>query len=279
MVAAIIFWTIMGRNSVATIPCQVCGDRSYGRHYGQWTCDGCSCFFKRSVRKNITYTCISGHNDCIIDKARRNWCPSCRLAKCFRLKMNSKAVQRERGPRCVMPAFATTESCRSRDEDQSKGNHIELEINYSVDDLFVAAMFAVSQSVLLAFTTREERRELLIEKYPHFLALAISTADARMRKHVQHVLPKHLEMNSEEFRLSICILLCKMGSSTAALSFAPPLLPIYTHWLSIHCTSFSWPSRAHEIIALIDEIWHDRTNLDHLLSRPAADLIDRIFRL
>lgn len=69
-------------------------------------------------------------------------------------------------------------------EGQSRNDSTKGEITYSVDDLFVAAMFAVSQSVLLAFTTREERRELLTAKYPHFLALAISSADARMRKQV-----------------------------------------------------------------------------------------------
>ena len=30
----------------------------------------------------------AGRGQCQIDKARRNWCPSCRLAICFRAKMN-----------------------------------------------------------------------------------------------------------------------------------------------------------------------------------------------
>lgn len=96
------------------MPCCVCGDRSSGKHYGAICCDGCSCFFKRSVRKGAIYTCIgkwkvhfqsrveihannfslneAGKGNCIIDKTRRNWCAYCRLQRCFQSRMNVAGI-------------------------------------------------------------------------------------------------------------------------------------------------------------------------------------------
>uniref|UniRef100_A0A8C7YL28 Nuclear receptor subfamily 2, group C, member 2 n=1 Tax=Oryzias sinensis TaxID=183150 RepID=A0A8C7YL28_9TELE len=82
--------------------CVVCGDKASGRHYGAVSCEGCKGFFKRSVRKNLTYSCRS-KQDCVINKHHRNRCQFCRLRKCLKMGMKTESVQSERKPIEVVP--------------------------------------------------------------------------------------------------------------------------------------------------------------------------------
>lgn len=51
-----------------------------------FSCEGCKGFFKRTVRKDLTYTCRD-NRDCIIDKRQRNRCQYCRYQKCLNVGM------------------------------------------------------------------------------------------------------------------------------------------------------------------------------------------------
>lgn len=57
-----------------------------GKHYGVYSCEGCKGFFKRTIRKDLTYTCRD-NKDCQIDKRQRNRCQYCRYQKCLAMGM------------------------------------------------------------------------------------------------------------------------------------------------------------------------------------------------
>jgi len=75
--------------------CSICGDRASGKHYGVYSCEGCKGFFKRTVRKELTYACRED-KQCLIDKRQRNRCQYCRYNKCMAMGMKREAVQEER---------------------------------------------------------------------------------------------------------------------------------------------------------------------------------------
>lgn len=75
--------------------CAICGDKASGKHYGVHSCEGCKGFFKRTVRKDLSYTCRD-NRDCTIDKRQRNRCQYCRYQKCLSAGMKREAVQEER---------------------------------------------------------------------------------------------------------------------------------------------------------------------------------------
>lgn len=55
------------------------------------SCEGCKGFFKRTVRKDLTYQCRD-NRDCTIDKRQRNRCQYCRYQKCLAAGMKREGI-------------------------------------------------------------------------------------------------------------------------------------------------------------------------------------------
>lgn len=58
-------WNIATKKGTPGLICVVCGDTSSGKHYGILACNGCSGFFKRSVRRKLIYRWVPSKYICI----------------------------------------------------------------------------------------------------------------------------------------------------------------------------------------------------------------------
>ncbi|CAP33396.1 Protein CBR-NHR-97 [Caenorhabditis briggsae] len=76
--------------------CVVCGDRACSHlYYGVAACHGCKCFFWRTVKSKLNYSCRYGGN-CSISTAGRNACRYCRFHRCLFVGMKMEAVKMDR---------------------------------------------------------------------------------------------------------------------------------------------------------------------------------------
>ncbi|XP_063958162.1 uncharacterized protein LOC129265451 [Lytechinus pictus] len=80
------------------IPCQVCGAMSSGLHFGVFTCEGCKCFYRRSIREGANYACAK-ERSCEITMETRNSCRFCRFQKCIGLGMSKEGIKLGRRPK------------------------------------------------------------------------------------------------------------------------------------------------------------------------------------
>lgn len=88
-----------------------------GKHYGVYSCEGCKGFFKRTIRKDLIYTCRD-NKDCLIDKRQRNRCQYCRYQKCLVMGMKRE------GEAPHSPSLLSRESCWHINNGQRQIQHV-----------------------------------------------------------------------------------------------------------------------------------------------------------
>ena len=161
------------------IECVVCNDKSSGKHYGQYTCEGCKSFFKRSVRRNLTYTCRVNKN-CPIDQHHRNQCQHCRFKKCLKMGMKREAVQRGRVPNTNIPK--TQQQIENNSECFYQPNNIQNE-KYSKSNLIKYKSNKNDELVIKNSTSMNNILDLGIVNYP----MMSSTSKSNIGTHLTSI--------------------------------------------------------------------------------------------
>ncbi|XP_049822638.1 retinoic acid receptor RXR-alpha-B isoform X3 [Aethina tumida] len=151
--------------------CSICGDRASGKHYGVYSCEGCKGFFKRTVRKDLSYACREEKN-CIIDKRQRNRCQYCRYQKCLTMGMKREAVQEER-QRTKDRDTSEVESTSNMQTDMPIERLLEAEKRVECNDPIVPYE---SQGNNICQATNKQLLQLVewAKLIPHFTSLPVS---------------------------------------------------------------------------------------------------------
>ncbi|EHH29783.1 hypothetical protein EGK_10292, partial [Macaca mulatta] len=157
------------------VDCVVCGDKSSGKHYGVFTCEGCKSFFKRSIRRNLSYTCRS-NRDCQIDQHHRNQCQYCRLKKCFRVGMRKEAA-----PMAAERAVAFMDQVRAFQEQVDKLGRLQVDSDACglsdpahVESLQEKAQVALTEYVRAQYPSQPQRFGRLLLRLPALRAVPAS---------------------------------------------------------------------------------------------------------
>ncbi|XP_028280612.1 retinoic acid receptor RXR-beta-A-like isoform X3 [Parambassis ranga] len=130
--------------------CIICGDRSSGKHYGVYSCEGCKGFFKRTVRKDLSYTCRD-NKECLVDKRQRNRCQYCRYQKCLAMGMKREDIRCNR-TEWVDPTAPNLTVQEERQRNRERDGDLEFTVGVN-DEMPV-------EKILEAETAVEQKTEL-----------------------------------------------------------------------------------------------------------------------
>ncbi|KAJ3656932.1 hypothetical protein Zmor_015976 [Zophobas morio] len=137
-------------------------------------CEGCKGFFKRTVRKDLSYACREDKN-CIIDKRQRNRCQYCRYQKCLNMGMKREAVQEER-QRTKDRDTSEVESTSNLQADMPLERIIEAEKRVECNEPLVTSGLTNNMVSDIDQATNKQLFQLVqwAKLIPHFTSLPLS---------------------------------------------------------------------------------------------------------